>query len=285
VLDPNAESFSDKELNTEFDVLFPNGYSGPDVLQALAPEGWAASPLVKVYHPSSEQLYEESVQFHRNMMALRRPGDDRPAPPVPIRPEVAASQQAPVIEADREVRELVGRCLWDVFSDNHEVIASDGRCLDLGSFRASGGFIADLLNRQTDSSEYDYIDFYLGTAWVAQRADLGPVYRMIFHRLRNRGHDWVYHFPRLYAVDLSPLKEAMDHADKPEWAEYDPSEAIEKETVKRQREEQLTSFRESLDEGYRESVELALKSPPPAIVLAYQAVFGRDPEGWPPTRS
>jgi hypothetical protein len=37
---------------------------------------------------------------------------------------------------------LVGQCLWNILSDNHEVLAADGRVLDIGSFRASGGFLA-----------------------------------------------------------------------------------------------------------------------------------------------
>ena len=48
---------------------------------------------------------------------------------------------------------------------------------------ATGGFIADYVNRCSWLAEYDYIDFYLGTIWIAQRADLTPVYRMLFRRL------------------------------------------------------------------------------------------------------
>src|SRR5262249_30428676 len=54
-----------------------------------------------------------------------------------------------------------------------------------------GGFLADLLNRQIGEERYDYLNYYLGTIWLAQRADLGPVYRMIFRRLRGRAFDWV----------------------------------------------------------------------------------------------
>ncbi|MGC1721129.1 MAG: hypothetical protein WA746_19260 [Isosphaeraceae bacterium] len=60
-------------------------------------------------------------------------------------------------------------------------IAIDGRVLDLGSFRASGGFLAEILNRQTGAEHYDYLDFYMGTIWVAQRADLTPVCQVSFH--------------------------------------------------------------------------------------------------------
>ena len=81
--------------------------------------------------------------------------------------KVAGTFQERPIEAERKVLELVGECLWDVFSDSHEVVAPDGRVLDLGSFRASGGFLADVLNRQSGTDRYDYIDFYMGTIWVA----------------------------------------------------------------------------------------------------------------------
>jgi hypothetical protein len=86
-----------------------------------------------------------------------------------------------------------------------------------------------VLNRQTDEEQYDYLSFYLGTVWVAQRADLTPVYRMIFRRLRDRGLDWVYHFPRIHTVDFRPLKEALDQKDEPDWLNYSPSEALAKE--------------------------------------------------------
>ena len=66
----------------------------------------------------------------------------------------------------------------------------------LGPFAGAGGFLADSINRQAGRREYDYIDFYMGTIWLAQRADLTPVYCMIFRRLKARGYDWTYHFPQ-----------------------------------------------------------------------------------------
>src|SRR5581483_9378380 len=57
------------------------------------------------------------------------------------------------VEHSRNVAELVGRCLWDIFSNQHEVIAPDGRLIELGSFRAAGGFLADYLNRSTGRQE------------------------------------------------------------------------------------------------------------------------------------
>jgi hypothetical protein len=74
----------------------------------------------------------------------------------------------------------------------------DPPLVHLGSFRGSGGFIAELLNDQTSSRRHDYLDFYLGTIGVGDRADLTPVYRMIFRRLAAQGCDWTYAFPRLH---------------------------------------------------------------------------------------
>ncbi len=257
----DADSYSDEELEAEFDALFPQGFSGSDVLQELAPGGWERSPLLALCHPSLAQVFEESLRIHRNLCSLHRPDDTRPLPPEPTLDEVARDFRDRPVEAEREVRELVGQCLWEIFSDSHEVVGPDGRVLDLGSFRASGGFLAEYLNRRSGVEQYDYLDFYMGTAWVAQRADLTPVYRMIFGRLRGRGLDWVYHFPRLYAVNLRPLEEAMDRKDEPDWLNYSPSEALAREEEEEERDRNLAELRESLDEGYRAAIEEALKLP------------------------
>ena len=220
--------------------------------------------------------------MHRNLLKLRGPDYQRPVPPEPTLDEIARDFRERPIAADQEVRELVGQCLWDVFSDSHEVIGPDGRVLDLGSFRGSGDFLADVLNRQVNKRQYDYMSFYMGTIWVDQRADLTPVYRLIFLRLHGRRLDWIYHFPRLHAIDLRPLKDALDQKHEPDWLNYSPSEALAKEAEKKEHDQKLAEFRESLDEGYREAVEQALNAPPPPTVQAYAAVYGSFPRGWPP---
>jgi hypothetical protein len=277
-----ASTYSEMELEAEFDRLFPQGFAGADVVLELAPDGWENAPLLAVFHPSAKQVCEESLRSHHNLLRLRKPDNKRPVPPEPTLDEVAGAFREHPVETTLEVRELVGQCLWDVFSDSHEVVGSDGRVLDLGSFRASGGFLADVLNRQIGERRYDYMSFYMGTIWVAQRADLTPVYRMIFGRLRGRELDWIYHFPRLHAIDFRPLKEALDQKQEPDWMNYSPSEALAKEAEQQKHDQELASLRESLDEGYCEAVEEALKQPPPATVCAYEVVYGGFPLGWPP---
>lgn len=320
----DRQTLGEDELRAEFDALFPVGWAGPDVLAELAPGGWAGSPLAAVFHPSPAQVYQESVRAHRNLAALGRRPDAPPPPPEPTLAEITAAHQDEPVEPERECRELVGRCLWDIFSDNHEVLSADGRRLDLGSHRAAGGFLADVVNAQggppppprpelppdlmaslfppTDNPAhaelmeqmrkemfgdggYTYLDFYMGTTTVSGRADLRPVYALIFRRLRGRELDWVYHFPRLYAVDFRPLKKLLDEekrGDEPDFAGYDPSATFAAEQEDRQRDEELAGLRESLDEGHREAVEAARDAEPPATVRAYQAVYGRFPDGWPP---
>jgi hypothetical protein len=270
------------ECAAVFDRLFPRGFAGRDLIEEIAPGGWLQSPLVAVFHPSAEQIYDETLRMYENIQSLRRGDADRPAPPPPNRAEIAAQYRPSPIEIEREVRELVGMCVWDLFSDGHEVVDADGRVVDLGSFRASGGFIADWLNRRMGRDEYDYINFYLGTIWVSQRADLTPVYRMIFRRLRERQFDWIYHFPRLHLIDLHPLKEHLNRGDEPEWVDYDPSGAIAEQQEETERQQRLAEMRASLAEAHREAVEAAREAPPPTTVVAYRSIYNQYPRGWPP---
>lgn len=333
MIDP-ALGLDDQECHELFAALFPHGFAGQDVLEELAPCGWEASPLSAIAHPTPEQVHEESQRMHQGIesfAAARRERSDaedpRDEPSLPREPpsleEIRAEHQARPFDPPRELRELVGMCLWDVFSNNHEVSAADGRIVVLGSHRAAGGFLAEVVNRslgvapgaaeqqeierlkrviglgpkdleamladlaaERESGErvYDYSDFYLGTRMVDGRADLAPVYRMVFRRLLQAECDWRYHFPRLFLADLRPLKDALRQEDAaaPEWAEYDPSSELQSVQEGQSRDEELAKVRANLDDAYRQSVEAAREQTPPATVGAYRAVYDRFPEGWPP---
>lgn len=188
-------------------------------------------------------------------------------------------------ETARNIGELVGRCVWDVFSDQHDVIAADGRVIHLGSFRGTGEFLAEYLNSRTGRREYDYMSFYLGTAapWAERDGDLMPVYELIFRRLKNRNLDWVYHFPGVYVVDFRARRESLDREGNPDWLDYSPAEVLANEEEDRRRDQEIAQLRDQLEEGRNDAIEEALKRPPPAIVRSYRTVYGRWRRGWPPT--
>lgn len=260
----DRERLSERECETAFAHLFPLGFGGTDVLVEIAPAGWEQSPLVAVFHPSVEQVHREAVRMHRNIRLLTRERTLREEPP-PTLEEIRAEWSDRPIDGHRELRELVGQCLWDVFSDNHEVAAPDGRLVDLGSFRGAGQFIANLLNREIGEDRYDYMAFYLGTMWVSDRADLTPVYATVFRRLSRHGFDWTFTFPRLHAFTFD-----------------DPDSPTRDVAAELQRDRERAELRELLDEGHREALERARDEPPPCTVEAYRRVYGCDPRGWPP---
>ncbi len=283
--DFETNRYAEQECIDEFLVLFPHGFGGDDVIAEVAPQGWERSPLLAIFHPSLEQVFQESVESHQNLQrlrGLRGSRNDSVGEPPPTIEQVRELFRETSIEPQREVAELVGRCLWDVFSDNHDVLGPDGRRIDIGSFRGAGGFIADELNRQYGSGQYDYMDFYMGTAWITCRADVTIVYELIFKRFQSRRLDWVYQFPKLNLIDLRPLREVLDVKDKPEWEDYSPETDIAKQRGDQDREQRLAEVRGQMEDDHARTIEQARTGPPPRTVVAYESVYGGFPCGWPP---
>jgi hypothetical protein len=243
--------------------------------------------LLLVYHPTAEQVYEETVQIRENLRNLQKkePVSPKEEPPLTldaVRRDMIYRAPNPM----EECADLLGCCLWDVFADNHDVVTVEGTLVDLGSFRSAAGFIADFRHRRNCSQEGfgnhgDYIEFYMGTTLVRHRADLTPIYELIFRRMRHIGLSWRYVHPRLYAIDLSSLSDLAGD-DASEALRYDPTESFWRERQLAERQTELAEFRQSLDEAYRASVHDAYDGPPPATVRAYQRVYSSDPDGWPP---
>ena len=105
------------------------------------------------------------------LLRTRRKGETVQAPPEEPEPtfeEFLAKNPAENLEVSAgqaidEPAELLGLCLWDVFSDNHQVIAADGRVVHLGSFRGSAGVIADFLEGPSGREEMS--DDGMWNAW------------------------------------------------------------------------------------------------------------------------
>ncbi len=292
--------------------LFPQGLGGADVMAALCPEGWAASPLRLAFHPTPEQQYEEAVRWRENLERLggvfgnrrakdRTGADGRPlpsAPPLEPLPErevfLAEARTKPDAQEEpdeKELGRLMGLCLWDVVSDNHDLILPDGSVRHMGSFRATAGIIADFFYQKPPHEEdaeevwnfnawdMDYCEFYMGTWAIGGRADLSPVYRLIFERLKALDYGWQYAFPKLGVVRFQK-PETPD--GKPEWEGYDPSAALAGQEKERAEEAEFRKLQADLEAAHREDLEAAKKRPPPLTVQAYREVFGHWPAGWPP---
>jgi len=242
-------------------------------MNQLAPEGWENSPYYRLQHPTVEQLYQESTDFHKSINQLLKESE-----PPPTREEIEADyEERPCYPRD-ELLQLLGECVWNIFSNNHSVIGQEGEEYNLGSFRGSGRFIAEFINQQYPFERivYDYLDFYCAGWAHHDRADLTPVYALFFQRLRERSCDWVYSFPRTYLVDLSQKEEEAGN----DIEEYNPEEAMRRDMERRERHKEVEDFRRELDEGNEEAKEKAKYEPPPEIIRAYRQVYKKWPEGW-----
>jgi len=284
--------FTEEESFALLRDLFPEGLGGADVRAVLCPDGWRSSPLRLGFRPTPEQQFEEALRWHENFLRLRELGGKKqPTAPLPP-PDPPPDRETFLAEArarpdtqdepdERELARLVGLCLWDILSDNHDIVLPDGTRKHLGSFRASAGIIADFFSGDEPSSQedwwrfdrMDYCEFYMGSWAIGGRTDLSPVYRLIFARLKGLGLDWQYAFPRIGVVRF-----AKPEPEGPEWANYDPGAAFEEE----EKEREHAKLQSDLEEAHRQSLEEAKNRPPPLTVIAYRAVFERDPPGWPP---
>lgn len=120
--------------------------------------------------------------------------------------------------------------------------------------------------------------FYMGTIWIGQRADLAPVYAMIFSRLKAVGADWIYHFPELGIVEFS----SRDDDLAPSAPGYSVSQSTVAELNAQRGRREVQKLRAELEDMNAHAREEAMDREPPAIVRAYRQVYGHDPRGWPP---
>jgi len=259
-----------------FEHFFTNAQS---LLAEFAPSGWEKSPLFFVFHPSPQQQYKEALRFHKNMSSLIKDKDKQHESEEPKLADFLNQEEDKKADPIEEIIDLVGLCLWDIFSDNHEVISASGKVYDTGSFRGSGEFIADYINGHFPeiSRRYDYLDFYMGTFAVQERADLLPVYTWIFKHLRSLECDWIYSFPRIYAISFNK-EDAELHSDP---LAYDPNKALEEEFTQQEKKAEGDRLQEELNEAYEKDIEEAKYKPLPKTVQAYKNVYGRLPKGWP----
>jgi hypothetical protein len=72
----------------------------------------------------------------------------------------------------------------------------------------------------------------MGTLFMRHRADLAPVYSMIFGRLHALGADWIYQFPELHMVELSP-DDSKREASRPDSVTNGAAEMLKSKGIER----------------------------------------------------
>lgn len=174
-------------------------------------------------------------------------------------PQIAAAlaRAGLVAPSGDELIEVVGCCVWDIVSKNHQVTDTNGQHVSLGSFREAGEAIAEFVEQHAPGGArgWDYMDFYLGTRWPRPPADVAPlylaIYTHIFERMRAAGFDWRYHSPHATIMQV------------PESPAPLPPE--------------VRALGQALDEIYRKAE--GTPDDPVPIIAAYRSVYGKLPAG------
>ena len=284
--DSQVLKLTDTEIIAFFDELFPCGFAGADVLGEITPEGWQSSPLFFCFHPSPEQVFKEQLQMYRRIEEIHRDLKRKPEQiqsmlgPEPTLEDILTRWKEHSTNVNDEATELVGLCLWDIFSQNNKVTTKDDRWAYIGSFRGAASFLDDYLKRDFKSitcREGDHMRFYMGTIWINDRADLGVVYNMIFKRLKLLGADWEYIFPEMNLIDLSSFKKVPESS-----IDYSPSASWMAQQEYEENQAELEKMRVEFSEINAQSRREAMDRLIPSVVRGYQYVYGRNPIGWPP---
>jgi len=251
-----------------------------DVVQfynKIAPYGLKNTDLILFLHPTAEQQYEEHIRVRNNINRLTKKISQEDKE---IKINDFKQDDLTKISEYNEFLYILGLSIYDIFSNNHEVIGNDNKIYDFGSLRGSGGFIADFFNDNfpDNSLNYDYMDFYMGTIWINGRGNLIPFYEYIFQKLKDFHCESKYSFPRMNLIDPKKILETLVD-NKIE--DYKPEKALQKHLELTEKDKQIKKFQDELDKIYYEEYEEAKYKPLSQLVQAYKNIYGQLPNGHP----
>ncbi len=261
---------SDKECTEVLKVIFDDADT---LLNRVAPQGWKQSVYFLFLHPVREETEEslksrqKTIDFLKGLIAQGADFDIESLEPVDLSK----------INEREDLFYLLGLTAYDIFSNNHSVVAQDGEEYHLGSMRGSGEFIAHFINKnfKIGKSKYGYLDFYMGTEMREDTVDLKPFYEYIFSKLKSQKCDWKYSFPRMHLISFPKKEETINPA------EYNAHEAVLKEMKDKEEAAKADEFRNKLDAQFEKEFEAAKYKPLIPVVQAYKNVFGYLPQGHP----
>jgi hypothetical protein len=139
----NKKRLTGRERDGLFARLCRHGFAGVDVPAEIAPEGWEQSPLLACFHRASSSFsrneWRSTATWKNGVVSEAGARTRRRSNGGPNRRSKTCSWMTNQTAAnvEDEVTELVGLSMG-IFSDNHDVIAADGRVADVGSFRGAG---------------------------------------------------------------------------------------------------------------------------------------------------
>ena len=261
---------SDKECTEVLTVIFNDADT---LLNRIAPQGWKQSVYFPFMHPVREEKTEDLEKKQAVIDLLNR----LKAKGADFDTDIFERKDPNEINEREDFFYLLGLTVYDIFSNNHSVIAEDGAEFSLGSMRGSGRFIADFINHnfKVGKTKYGYMDFYMGTEMRDDAVDLKPFYEYIFLKLKNLKCDWIYSFPRLHLVSFTKKEETVNSKD------YDPQEAILKQLKEKEEAAKAEEFRNKFDEQFEKEFEAAKYKTLIHVVQAYKNVFQCLPQGHP----
>ena len=260
---------TDIKINELLNKIFDNS---PSLLTSIAPKGWSQSEYANFLHPTAKQQYEESIRLTERLNKWTQEKNE-------VEPlDNYKQDDLTNIPETEEFQYVLGLSVYDIFSNNHEVYnLEDNLIYDLGSFRGSGRFIADFINNKYSNKKYEYLDFYMGTIWIRDRANLLPFYEFIFKIIKMKTCDWNYSFPRLFLLDLSNEKSSDE--ENPEL--YSPEKSMNIELDMINKEKETLEFQKELDSSFEKEYDDAKYKPLVIIVQAYKNVYGKLPNDHP----
>jgi len=193
----NERWVSEKKVWKMFLKLFPNGLTSKEIFKALIPNGLKNSTFVLCYHPTDEIYYRQHIECTKNTSHLDVLCSEKLNEPVKPKPildyETVIKENKPTrIQTKLEMAQILGDCIWDVFSGNNEVFSNNGWIYHLGSWRGTGSFLSDYI-KKFDSLHFDYMNFYMGTQGMnvyPKEVEFEKIYLYIFKLLKKNKLDW-----------------------------------------------------------------------------------------------
>jgi hypothetical protein len=244
----------------------------------LVPAGWINSDYIHFLHPTPKQQFDEHKLITDNINSFLKKESIK----IEDQVEMNSFKQDELIDIHEfeEFLYILGLTVYDIFSNNHDVLGFDNKPYELGSMRGSGRFLAEFLNENYPSVEkkYEYIDFYMGTIWIKSRADLTPFYEFVFQKLKKSHCEWNYSFPRMYLIDTKNIFESSETQD---FRDYKPEAAVIDELGLSEDEQKAKNLQEKFDRAFDDEFEEAKYKPLIKIVQAYKNVYGVLPHGHP----